>query len=152
MQADRRLVVREQEGSLWVELEGTPGRLVPAPDECQARARVVAVLVASWLSELSAPGLRLPTLPAPGWGIAFEGLGPAASLEQKQGHAQLYRALEQVKEKHRSVLIFFELEGLSGAEISALTGTPIATVWVRLHRGRSELEARFSELSKGEHR
>ncbi len=80
------------------------------------------------------------------------GLGPAALLEQQQTHALVYRALELVKEKHRSMVILFELEGLSGQEISQLTGTPIATVWVWLHRGRREFQARFSELSKGEHR
>ena len=79
-------------------------------------------------------------------------LGPADLLEQQQTHALVYRALEQVKEKHRSVVILFELEGLSGAEISRLTGTPVPTVWVWLHRGRKEFEARFSELSQREHR
>ncbi len=83
---------------------------------------------------------------------AHPGLGPAALLEQKQTGALVYRALERVKEKHRSVVILFELEGLSGLEISELTGTPIATVWVQLHRGRREFEDHFSTLSKGEQR
>lgn len=84
--------------------------------------------------------------------VEHPALGPAASIEQRQTNALVYRALERVKEKHRSVVILFELEGLSGAEISRLTGTPVSTVWVWLHRGRKDFEARFSELSQGEHR
>ena len=39
-------------------------------------------------------------------------------------------------EKYRSLLILFELEGMSGEEIAALTGIKLATIWVRLRRGR----------------
>ena len=84
--------------------------------------------------------------------VAHPGRDPEALLEQQQTHQLVYRALEQVKEQHRSVVILFELEGLSGAEISQLTGTPLATVWVWLHRGRRDFEARFSELSQGVNR
>ena len=72
-----RLLVQIRGAEVWVELDGANGRSVPAPDDCQARARIVAVMVASWLGELDAPGLRLPEPPLPGAGWAFELTGGA---------------------------------------------------------------------------
>jgi DNA-directed RNA polymerase specialized sigma24 family protein len=45
----------------------------------------------------------------------------------------LYRLLDEV---HRTTFILFELEGLPGEQIAAITATPISTVWVRLSRAR----------------
>jgi RNA polymerase sigma-70 factor (ECF subfamily) len=51
-------------------------------------------------------------------------------------------------EKYRTVLILFELEELSGEEISEMTGTKIATVWVQLHRARADFLQRLEALEK----
>ena len=40
---------------------------------------------------------------------------------------------------HRDILVLREMEGLSYAEISQITGTPIGTVMPRLSRARAEL-------------
>ena len=37
------------------------------------------------------------------------------------------------------MIILFELEGLSGEEIAALTGISLPNVWVRLHRARQKV-------------
>ncbi len=43
-----------------------------------------------------------------------------------------------MSEKKRTVLVLFELEGLSGEEIAATVGAPLKTVWTRLHAARRE--------------
>ena len=62
---------------------------------------------------------------------------PVEELERQQARESVYRALDRLSEKYRSLLILFELEGLSGEEIAGLTGIKPATVWVRLHRARA---------------
>jgi len=74
--------------------------------------------------------------------------GPSAleELERREAAAEVYSALDRLAEKYRSVVILFEIEGLSGEEIASLTGTPLATVWVHLHRGRRKFKAHYREL------
>jgi RNA polymerase sigma-70 factor, ECF subfamily len=80
----------------------------------------------------------------------LEAHGPSVleELEQREAAAEVYSALDRLTEKYRSVVILFEMEGLSGEEIASLTGTSLATVWVRLHRGRKKLKAHYRELAE----
>lgn len=64
---------------------------------------------------------------------------PQRELEKREQSVRLYRALDQVSEVYRTTLILYELEELSGEEVARLTGVPLGTVWVRLHRGRTRL-------------
>jgi RNA polymerase sigma-70 factor (ECF subfamily) len=64
-------------------------------------------------------------------------------LERREASAALYRLLDGIGEKYRTVIVLFELEGKSGEEIAALTGTSVANVWIRLHRGRQKLTSRL---------
>jgi len=75
--------------------------------------------------------------------------GPSAleEIERREAAAEVYSALDRLAEKYRTVVILFELEGLSGEEIASLTGTNLATVWVHLHRGRRLLKAHYRELA-----
>lgn len=66
---------------------------------------------------------------------------PDEALARRRATAALYRALDRLKEPRRTTLILFELEGMSGEEISELTGVKLGTVWVHLHRARQELAA-----------
>ena len=66
--------------------------------------------------------------------------GPVALLERRQASQQLYRALDALSEKHRTVLLLFELERLSAEEIAAIMQTRPTTVWVWLHRARARLK------------
>jgi RNA polymerase sigma-70 factor, ECF subfamily len=75
---------------------------------------------------------------------------PLMAVEQRQANQQLYRALDGMKEKYRTVLVLFELEELSGEEIAELTGAKVATVWVWLHRARAELTRRLQEIEAEE--
>jgi RNA polymerase sigma-70 factor (ECF subfamily) len=74
--------------------------------------------------------------------------GPSAldELERREAVAEVYSALDRLAEKYRTVVILFEIEGLSGEEIAALTGTSVATVWVHLYRGRQKLKTYYREL------
>jgi RNA polymerase sigma factor (sigma-70 family) len=47
--------------------------------------------------------------------------------------------LGRLSEEKRLVLLMVEREGLSGEEVAAALGIPVATVWTRLHYGRAEL-------------
>lgn len=73
------------------------------------------------------------------------GPSPADRAERRQANEALYRALESLPEKHRTALILFELEGLSGQEIAAITGTSVANVWVRVSRARAQLVSSLAE-------
>jgi RNA polymerase sigma-70 factor (ECF subfamily) len=67
-------------------------------------------------------------------------------LQRREASALLYRILDGIGEKYRTVIVLFELEGLSGEEIAALTGTSLSNVWVRLFRGRQKMMKRFLAL------
>lgn len=74
--------------------------------------------------------------------------GPSVldEMERREAAAEVYSALDRLADKYRSVVILFEIEGLSGEEIASLAGISLATVWVRLHRGRQKLKAHYQEL------
>jgi RNA polymerase sigma-70 factor (ECF subfamily) len=83
-------------------------------------------------------------------GVAGPGATPLEALESRQAQALVYRALDSMKERHRTLLILFELEEMPGEQIAELTGTRTATVWVQLHRARAEFLSKLSELQEGE--
>jgi RNA polymerase sigma-70 factor (ECF subfamily) len=59
--------------------------------------------------------------------------------EQSTHLATLDKMLAKLPAKKRTVLVLFEIEGLSAKEISDVVGCPENTVWSRLHHARSEL-------------
>lgn len=65
-------------------------------------------------------------------------------LERKQAGETLYEILDELPEKYRTALILFELEGMSGQEIAAVTRASLSNVWVRLFRGRQLFVKRVS--------
>lgn len=62
---------------------------------------------------------------------------PHQQMESRRAAALVYGLLERLSEKDRSLLILFEIEGLSGEEIAAVTGRSVASVFVQLHRART---------------
>jgi RNA polymerase sigma-70 factor, ECF subfamily len=76
--------------------------------------------------------------------------GPLApeAMEQIQATQRLYRALDRMREPYRSTLILFELEELSGEEISELKRAKIGTIWVWLHRARAQLARHLNDLMR----
>jgi RNA polymerase sigma-70 factor (ECF subfamily) len=77
---------------------------------------------------------------------------PLQALEQRQAAQLVYSVLDELPERDRALLIMFELEGLSGETLAELTGMPIATVWVRLHRARARFRARVDALPEEQRR
>jgi RNA polymerase sigma-70 factor, ECF subfamily len=67
--------------------------------------------------------------------------GTEAAVERGADVRRLYAALERLPENYRTVVVLFELEGMSCAEIAELHGTSVEAIWVRLHRGRTKLSA-----------
>ena len=53
--------------------------------------------------------------------------------------AVLDRMLAKLPPKKRTVLVLFEIEGLSAKEIADVVGCPENTVWSRLHHARAEM-------------
>jgi RNA polymerase sigma-70 factor, ECF subfamily len=83
----------------------------------------------------------------------FTGAGPRAWLlaivrnvaysaleaRKQEGQQILLDALTRLPPIHRDILVLPEMEGLSYAEISQITGTAIGTVMSRVSRARAEL-------------
>lgn len=89
-------------------------------------------------------GAALPVMPAP---------TPVELLERRMTVALLYELLDGLDDKYRTPLILFEMEGLPGREIAALTHTSLGNVWVRIMRARAELARRLEERQRsGERR
>jgi RNA polymerase sigma-70 factor (ECF subfamily) len=64
---------------------------------------------------------------------------PVLDNERLERIRQLDRALQQLSDEHRIVVLLHDTEGYKLAEIEALTGIPVGTVKSRLHRARARL-------------
>ncbi|HEY7374595.1 MAG TPA: sigma-70 family RNA polymerase sigma factor [Polyangia bacterium] len=69
---------------------------------------------------------------------------PLEQLEKRERRRQFYEALDGVGERQRRVLVLFELEGCSIAEIAALTRLRPGNVRVLLHRARAAFLKRMT--------
>jgi RNA polymerase sigma-70 factor (ECF subfamily) len=73
---------------------------------------------------------------------------PLEAFESRRAAEVTYQLLESLPEAERSALILFELEGLSGEEIAAITGEPVGNIWVRLHRARARFRKTYLAWEK----
>jgi RNA polymerase sigma factor (sigma-70 family) len=71
---------------------------------------------------------------------------PAAEMERRQSVARFYAALDRLPEKYRTVLVLYELEGMSAQEIAELRDLKIGTMRVHLSRAREQLVALYQRL------
>ena len=78
------------------------------------------------------------------------GRSPLELLEGAEAQRIVYRILDGLSEAHRTILILFEMQGLSGQEIAAITGTTPENVWLRLHRARKQFSRRFAEWEQAQ--
>lgn len=67
------------------------------------------------------------------------GASPEQLFEDREASERLYALLDKLSEKKRMVWILYELEELSGEQISEIVGCPLKTVWTRLFHARREL-------------
>jgi RNA polymerase sigma-70 factor, ECF subfamily len=81
--------------------------------------------------------------------LVCEKEGPDGHLDRRQRGQLLYRVLNRLSEKKRTVFILFELEGVPGPQLAELLAIPLGTVWTRLHHARKDF---FREVAKLEAR
>jgi RNA polymerase sigma-70 factor (ECF subfamily) len=91
----------------------------------QRRRAAVRRVVVGWSDDLSET-------------MASEEPDAHALLEAKQRAARAYEVLDRLSDKHRRVLILFELEDMSSDDIGVLLGTKASTVRVWLFRAREK--------------
>lgn len=70
---------------------------------------------------------------------------PEALCGRSQRMLRLSVALERLSPEQRATFVMFELEGVSCADIAALSGVPVGTVHSRLHTARSALRRALDE-------
>ena len=76
------------------------------------------------------------------------GVNPAQVYLQKELCEQLEIAMNSLSEKHRTIIVLRELEGLSYSEIAEILDISIGTVMSRLHNARLNLQAALSTYLK----
>jgi RNA polymerase sigma-70 factor (ECF subfamily) len=128
--ADRRLHEFRHESQLATWLFSVTAKVV-ANDRRRRRLR-------SWWLRLT---------PNAGATVAATTDTPLEQLEKRERRTQFYQALDAVGERQRRVLVLFELEEMSIAEIAALTGLRPGNVRVLLHRARA---AFLKQMTAGE--
>jgi RNA polymerase sigma-70 factor (ECF subfamily) len=63
---------------------------------------------------------------------------PSRSCEQRDAQVLVARILARLSPVRREVLVLFELQGLTGLEISEALAIPLKTVWTRLFHARRQ--------------
>jgi len=71
---------------------------------------------------------------------------PAAQLERGELEAALQRAITELPEERRIVVVLRDLEGLPYEEIAEVLDLPVNTVRSRLHRARLDLKAKLERF------
>ena len=90
-----------------------------------ARARLFSV------EEGQLPGQSLESLPGD--------LDPVRDVERLDNIMRLDRALAELSDEHRLVVLLHDSEGYKLEEIHEITGAPLGTIKSRLHRARARL-------------
>jgi RNA polymerase sigma factor (sigma-70 family) len=74
---------------------------------------------------------------------------PADTAQEKQEAAMLHRALLELNDDKREVLVLSRFQGLKYEQIAQLTGVEVNTVKVRVHRALQELRDKFRAMEAG---
>ena len=81
--------------------------------------------------------------------IPDDRLGPTQVAEQRERQRLVHRALQQLSEEHRAVLVLYDLNGFSYEEVALILRVPVGTIKSRLNRARHALKqelTRHAEL------
>jgi RNA polymerase sigma-70 factor (ECF subfamily) len=70
---------------------------------------------------------------------------PEQAIIQDEANWQVWRAVDDLGEKHRLPVILHYVHELSASEIAAVLGLSVGTVHSRLHYARQYLHARLSQ-------
>ncbi len=71
---------------------------------------------------------------------------PASMMEQREMEAALHRAIAELSEERRIVVVLRDLNGLAYEEIAEALGLELGTVRSRLHRARMELKDKLEKF------
>lgn len=74
---------------------------------------------------------------------------PEDQALQDEARRITYSILNRMSEKRRTVLVLFELQGMTGEEIASALGCPLRTVHTRLFRARRDFKARLQAEPRG---
>lgn len=74
---------------------------------------------------------------------------PPVSIESDETKRAVHAALESLPASQRAVVVLFDMEGLSAAEIAGILDVPEGTVRSRLHHARRHLRKRLSAYILG---
>ena len=74
---------------------------------------------------------------------------PKDSAQQSEETALLHRALMQMPEEKREILVLSRFQELKYDEIARLLGCELGTVKTRIHRAIQELRQHFKQLERG---
>jgi len=72
--------------------------------------------------------------------LASTDVTPHDILENKELRHSILEALNSLSERHRTVVVLFDIEGLSHRQIAEILQCPEGTVMSRLHHGRLKLK------------
>lgn len=78
--------------------------------------------------------------------LASTQAGPGAELERGELEAALHRAIAELPEERRIVVVLRDLQGLSYEEIAAALELELGTVRSRLHRARMDLREKLERF------
>lgn len=78
--------------------------------------------------------------------LPHDALGPDAVVEQTEMEAALHRAIAELPDERRIVVVLRDLEGLSYEEIATSLGLELGTVRSRLHRARMDLKDKLERF------
>jgi RNA polymerase sigma-70 factor (ECF subfamily) len=77
--------------------------------------------------------------------VPSDHVGPAAAAERREIEQALHRAIAELPEDRRIVVVLRDLEGLSYEDIAAALELPLNTVRTRLHRARMDLKDKLEK-------
>jgi len=72
--------------------------------------------------------------------VASRSLGPVEILAREEQQAALERALDQLPEEQKAVVILSEIQGLKYQDIGAILDVPVGTVKSRMHTAMEKLK------------
>ena len=78
-----------------------------------------------------------------------EGAGPARQFEAERERTRLRRALMQLRDDKRELIVLARFQGMKHERIAELLGVEVGAVKVRVHRALKELRDIFVQLPDG---
>ena len=79
--------------------------------------------------------------------VASEDESPAAYVEHKELGGQIERAIGELRQEYRTVIVLRHIEGYAYDEIAEIMDVPLGTVKTYLHRARAELRKSLAHVA-----